>query len=168
MYHLKSILSALLFTLTMPAFAQTAELLKELPKNKEEYLASEKNVLATIDWLENTPVHQEEQKHKEQYTLLIGWITNSANVTIEINESTTPFTKKNGDLLIFFLGGWTRYSLTHNYSNDVVQGSVAGIKSVLKMYQTGEFKKDKDMKKLLELEEKGELENWVMEQLGKK
>ena len=168
MYYLKPILSVLFFTLSISAFAQSAELLKDLPTTKEEYLASEKNVLATIDWLESTPVHQEEQKHKQQYTLLIGWITNSANVTVEINEATTPFLKKNGDLLIFFLGGWTRYALTHSYSNDVVQGTVAGLKSVLKMYRTGDFKKDKDLKKLLDLEEKGELEKWVVEQLGKK
>ena len=69
--------------LAFSAQAQEADLLSELPQTKEQFIASEKNVLATIRWLETTPVKIDEDKHRQQYTLLMGWISKSPTVTIE-------------------------------------------------------------------------------------
>lgn len=66
------------------------------------------------------------------------------------------------------MGGWTRYALQNNYSKDSVQGSIAGIKSAIKVYKTGLLKKDKEMDKLIALDEKGELETWVNNAFAKK
>ena len=43
--------------------AQQAELLNELPQTKEQFIASEKNVLATIQWLEATPAKKPKKKN---------------------------------------------------------------------------------------------------------
>ena len=147
--------------------AQQAELLNELPQTKEQFIASEKNVLATIQWLEATPAKTEEEKRKEQYARLLAWITNSPTVTIEVNEKVLPFTRKNSELLFMFMAGWIRYSLQNNYSKDQVQGTLAGIRCAAKVYKAGELKKDKEMQKLIDLDAKGELENWVKEKLAK-
>jgi hypothetical protein len=151
------------------SFGQPNELLNDLPETKEEFINSEKKVLATIDWLENTPLNQDAEKHKVQYAHLLAWITNSPTVTIEINAKVLTFTKKNSELLIFFIGGWTKYALENNYSKDIIKGSIAGIRCAIKIYKKGiALKKDKEMEKLIALEDKGELENWVTAQLSQK
>ena len=63
--------------------------------------------------------------------------------------------------------GWTRYVLQNGYSKDVIQGNVAGIRSAIKVYRLGNgLKKDKEMEKLIKLDESAGLESWVVTQLG--
>lgn len=157
---------AFMFASTEQVLGQ--ELLNALPSTKEEFVASEKNVLATIDWLEITPFDKEEEKRMAQKALLVGWITNSPTVTLEINAGILTFTKKNPDLMIIFMGGWTKFCLQNNYSQDNIQGSLAGVKDAIKVYKNLSLKKDKEMEKLIELEDKGELENWVKSKMVKK
>lgn len=147
------------------SFAQ--ELLTEVPSTKEEFIASEPKVLATIDWLENTPFNRETEKRKLLNTQLIAWITNSPTVTVELNAGILDFTNKTPELLVLFLGGWTRYALQNNYSKDAIAGSLAGIRSAIKVYKTGLLQKNKELQKLIDLEEKGGLEDWVKKRLNK-
>lgn len=147
--------------------AQSSELLEHLPQTKEQFIASEKNVLATIDWLENTPIKEDEEKHKVQYALLLAWITNSPTVTIEVNADMIKFADKNSELLMMFMAGWTKYALQNNYSKEVTQGTMAGIRCAAKVYKGGGLKKDKEMQKLIDMDDKGELEKWVSEKLAK-
>lgn len=159
----------LIFGIYAASFAQTGELLSELPETKEEFVASEKKVIATINWLEDTPLDQDAEKRKIQYALLVAWLTNSPTVTIEVNSNILTFVKKNSDLLIIFMGGWAKYCLENNYSIDKVKANIAGIKSAIKVYKKDiGIKKDKAMEKIIELDDKGELETWVTEQLAKK
>lgn len=151
-------------------FAQDAELLESLPGDtKEAFIKSEPRVLATINWLENTPLNQQEDKRKMQNALLTAWIINSPTVTIEVNSNILTFTKKNSELLIIFMGGWTKYVLENSYSKDNYAGNLAGVKSAIKVYKMGNgIKKDKAMDKLITLEENGELGQWVKDQMEKK
>lgn len=157
---------AIVCIVTTFAFSSSAQdLLDYLPETKEDFIESEENVLATINWLENTPANEQKEKHKEQYGYLVAWLTNSPTVTLELNASVLEFSKKNSELLIIFMGGWTKYVLENDYSKDAVKGTVAGLKSVIKVYNAGGLKKDKNVKKLIELEAAGELENWVKERI---
>jgi hypothetical protein len=158
----------LIFTSNL--FAQKAELLESLPGDtKEEFIKSEPKVLATINWLENTPLNQEEAKRKEQYALLTAWLVNSPTVTIEVNSKVLTFTKKNSELLIIFMGGWTKYVLENPYSKNNFQGNLAGVRSAIKVYKMGNgLKKDKAMEKIIAMEENGELEKWIKEQMEMK
>lgn len=165
----KNLLVILFLTfISSTAWSQETTLLDILPTTKEEFIASEKKVLATIHWLENTPLNQEQEKRKEQNALLIAWITNSPTVTIELNSSVLPFTKKNNSMLLFFMGGFTKYVLENNYSKDKTACTLAGIRSAMTVYKKGvDIKKDKEMEKLIATEEKGELETWVRSKLEK-
>ena len=70
---------------------------------------------------------------------------------------------------MFFMAGWTKYVLENNYSKDETKGNLEGIRCVIRIYKKGAgMKKDKAMEKIVELEDKGELEKWVAEQLAKK
>lgn len=166
----KKILSVFVFVFSV-SFAQFAfgqELLTKVPSGKDEFKASEKNVIATIDWLEKTPFDTEESKRKNQQALFIAWVSDSPTVTIELNADILTFTKKNPDLLVTYMGGWTKYCLENNYSRDVIQGTMEGIRSVIRVYKSQSLKKDKEVEKFFALEEKGELESWVKSTLNKK
>jgi hypothetical protein len=167
---IKTVIAFLFFASAVanPIKAFSQELLNDLPTTKEEFVASEQKILATIEWLEITPFDKDVEKRTNQKALLVAWLTNSPTVTLEVNADVLTFTKKNPDLMITFMGGWTKYSLQNNYSSDNIQGSLAGIKSAIKVYKNLSLKKDKEVEKLIELESKGELENWVKDKMKKK
>jgi hypothetical protein len=149
------------------AFSQSTAMLKALPKTQEEFVASEKEVLATIEWLKTTPPAENEEMRKFQYAILTAWITNSPTVTIELRaEIPLALSKKNKDMLLLFMAGWTKYSLLNNYSKDVVQGNLAGIRMAIEVYKHGWMKKDKEVEKFIDMEKKGELEEWVTKKLS--
>lgn len=164
----KNILLILLFAVATLSAEQCfgQKLLEELPETKEEFIASEKQVLATIKWLETTPFDQNQEKRTMQKELLFTWLTNSPTVTIALNAEILTFNKKNPDLLLIFMGGWARYSLENDYSEDILQGNIAGLKSVIQVYQNLSLKKDKEVEKLIALDSKGELEKWVKEKMA--
>jgi hypothetical protein len=157
---------SILFLFTK-SYAQSDDLLTQVPKTKEEFIATEKNVLATIDWLENTPVNQDKEKRKNQYAMLLAWITETPTVSIGLRAEMIEFSKKNSELLFTFMGGWTRYSLLNNYSKDQVECNLAGIRSAIKVYKSGLLKKDKELEKLIDLDEKGKLKSYIAELLAK-
>ena len=150
--------------------AQTDSLLQNpLPSTKEEFTASEPRVINTVNFLETTPIDKQGDAWREEAALLMAWLTNSPQVTIEMDSKTVTFAKKNPELLMIFMGGWTRYVLQNGYSKDKVQGNLAGIRSAIKVYKAGNgLKKDKDMDKLVKLEDSNGLEDWVAGQLGQK
>lgn len=154
------------FVVSVPAIAQEEELLTDLPATREEFTKSETAVINTVNWLENTPTDKYQEKRKLLTMNLTAWIVNSPSVTINLRDKTTPFIKKNNSLMIYFMGGWTRYSLQNNYSKDEVKCTLAGIRCAMKIYQADKgMKKDKSMDKLIELDGKGDLESWIAEQL---
>lgn len=149
--------------------AQDLEGLRPLPTTKEEFIKSEPSVISVIDWLENNALGKESDKRTALNAVFMAWLTNAPTVTVELNSNVAPLSKKNPDLLMVFMGGWTRYALQNNYSKDPVKCNLAGIRSVLHTYKLGEgAKKDKNIDKLVELDEKNELEAWVTTQLSKK
>jgi hypothetical protein len=150
--------------------AQTDSLLHNpLPTTKEEFTASEPKVLNTINYLETTPIDKQHDAWRDQAAMLMAWLTNSPEVTVDIDSKTVTFGNKNPELLMIFMGGWTKYVLQNGYSQDKVQANVAGIKSAIKVYKLGNgLKKDKEMDKLIKLDDGGGLEAWVVAQLGQK
>jgi len=166
MNRLKTGITALFIGFTMAVSAQDAKLLDKIPEKKEDYKASEPKVIATVNWIENTPLDEKEEMHKLQYGLLIGWISGSPSVTLTLHGYIMDYMKKNDEMLIFFMGGWTRYVLENDYSDDLVQCNLAGIRSMIKMYKTGKLKKDKKMQQLVDMDAEGKLEAWVKEQIG--
>ena len=146
--------------------AQDAKPLMELPK-KKEFKASEPNFLASVDWIENTPFDEQPEMHRHQYAMIVGWMSDSPTVTISLNGYILDYTKKNKELLSFFMGGWGRYVLQNNYSEDELQGNLAGLRSMIRIYKTGKLNKDDAMQRLVDLDEKGELEEWVKKEIKK-
>lgn len=85
--------SLLFFLLITTSLCLTQNLLSELPTTNEEFIESEEQVLATINWLETTPFDEQEDKREKQKALLFAWLTNSPTVTLELNADVLTFTK---------------------------------------------------------------------------
>lgn len=133
-------------------------------ESKEDYTKYEKDVIACANWMENSPLIKD-NKRIEANSFFITWLTGSPTVTVSIDaDFVVKYTEKNPDLLVIFMAGWARYSLENNYSKDIQKGYYEGYKSIINVYKKGVgVKKDKNMEKLIKLYEKGELENWITE-----
>ncbi len=82
----------IVFSTTEQAFGQ--DLLEVLPTTKEEFIASEKRVLATIAWLEKMPIDKEVEKKK---------LTKSI-VNYMDNECTNGYFRNQYKLINFYKG----------------------------------------------------------------
>ena len=80
------------------------------------------------------------------------------------------FIKINPELVMPFTAGWTKYSLDNDYSEDVVQGTKAGVETVINFYRKnrGYLKKDGNIEKYEKLMENGKLETEINKKLNKK
>ena len=156
----------LLIGVSANSFAQDSELLTSIPKTKKGYLISEKNVLATINWLERTQLNDDAEKHAKQLNLLTEWMVTTPTVNITINKDIVTF---RGVLTTMFMAGYTKYALENNHSKDELKRNLAGVRTAMKFYKNGnDLRIDGEMDALIELEAKGELEKWVKDQLAKK
>ena len=157
-----------LLSLTPFAMAQNFEVPKNYElKKAEDYAKYEKEIIDCVNWLENTPIDEERAKREEANVFLMVWMTGSPNVSIEINASILGSIDKNKELLLIFMGGWTKYAIENPIDQkDLIKCNMAGLKSVIKVYKMGNgVKKDKNIEKLAKLDESGGLEKWVKDQL---
>ena len=138
-------------------------------KEVSDFTKYEKDVIDCVTWLENTPVDEQKSKRSEANKFLIQWASGSPNITISINSNIVNFSDKNPVLLVIFMGGWVKYALENpDYKDDEVKCNLAGLRSVIKVYEKGNgMKKDRNVEKLIKLEKKGKLEEWVKQHLKK-
>ncbi len=94
-------------------------------------------------------------------------MSGTPDVSIEIRAEIVNFYDENKDLLTLFVGGWTKFALENPaIKDDVVKGNVAGLKSAIKVYKKGiSITKSPAMEKLVKIDEKNGLEQWVKKQL---
>ena len=163
-------ISIILFLLGSSLYGISQESL--IPQNyslekAEDYSKYEKEVVKCIEWLEATPLNEQEKLRDDVNTFVGKWINGSPTITVELNANTSVYFKKNVELLPYFLCGWTKHMLQHPEDNkDVVKGNLAGLRSVIRIYQKGiKVKKDKEIEKLIKLENDNKLENWIRDQL---
>ena len=91
------------------------------------------------------------------------WITGSPTVSIEIKEEIVSFLGINPDLLMIFMGGWTKYSLETKDFNNKIKGNQMGIEAVIDFYLKNKenLKKDKNVEKYIKLREEGKLNEYI-------
>ena len=152
-----------LIALTRFAIAQTYEVPKDYQlKVKEDYAKYEPQVISTVDWLQQTSWDDDQDKRKDANAFLMAWITGSPNVTITIGSPLMKLVNKNPDLLMTFMGGYTKYALQHKDAPDVHAANVAGLKALLSKYQSDKnHKKDSAVEKLIKVDQDGKLDEWA-------
>jgi flagellar motility protein MotE (MotC chaperone) len=139
----------------------------EVPKNyvfkaKTDYEPYEPQVISTINWLQATSWDDEKQKQKEANAFLVVWLTGSPSVSIDVSAALIKLTEKNPDLLITFMGGYTKYALQNKTDFDKKKANLEGVKALLDKYKMEKsHKKNKDVEELIKLNQDGTLSNWT-------
>ncbi len=138
-------------------------------KAEEDYKKYEQELMATITWLEKQPINEYQEERKVANVFMMAWLTGSPYVTIELHGGVLTFSAKNADLLVTFMGGWTKYALANpEAADDLTAANLAGLESVIEVYQLNKgngMKKDKAVEKLIALQKDGKLKQWVKDQL---
>jgi hypothetical protein len=149
------------------SFSQTFVVPKNIKlQNQKDYKRYEKDIINCATWLESTPVDKETEKRKDAGRFLMQWMMGATNVSVDLNLKVLPFAESSPDMLVYFMGGWTRYSLLNPGDTDKVHENLAGLKSVLNVYRANPTQtRDVSLDKLLSYNNGGDLEAWVKEQI---
>ena len=145
----------------------------QIPQNynlvkAEDYAPYEQDVINSVKWLADIPINQNVGKREEANAFLMKWMLGSPNLKIVVHPEIVTFSS-NPEMLIAFLGGWTKYSLeTKDYSNQL-KGNIAGIENAIFVYNKNKkiIGKDKNIEKYIKLQSKGKLENEIAKILAK-
>ena len=163
---IRNLLTMLFFLCNITGFSQDFKVPTSFdPKGPAESFAKyNQDFFKAHDWLVgNSP---NDANRKEINGFVIGWLTGTPDVTLEIRTETLTFMEDNPQYLPIFMAGWAKYALETNDA-DMVKGTVAGINSTLAFYE--KFKADLGKSKALEtyakLREKGKLEDDVRKKL---
>ncbi|QEM11610.1 hypothetical protein [Mucilaginibacter rubeus] len=137
-------------------------------KEKADYAKYEEDVIKGIDWLQDTPWALEEQKRMETNAFLMKWIQGSPSVNIEINNSVAKMTEKNPQLIMTFMGGFTKYALQNKSAFDKNKANQAGVKSVIDKYVLEtDHKNNSLLNKLTKIDKEGKLADWMASDFNK-
>lgn len=163
------ILFVALASLSITAKAQTFHVPEDYTlKEKTDYAKYEEDVIKGIDWLQDTPWPLEEQKRMETNAFLMKWIQGSPTVSIEINSSVAKMTEKNPQLLMTFMGGYTKYALQNKTAFDKNKANQAGVKAVIDKYVVEtDHKNNSLLNKLTKIDKDDKLPDWMASDFNK-
>ncbi|WP_299339393.1 hypothetical protein [uncultured Psychroserpens sp.] len=137
--------------------------------SEADYKKHQQDALDAINWLENTPLNEQESKRKNVSAFVMQWLTGTPTVTISVSAYIVEVAEKNPDLLLTFLAGWAKHAIENSRKLNEMEGNVAGMKSVLKVYENNKdsgIKKDRALEKLLKKKSDKDLEKWITKKLN--
>lgn len=123
-----------------------------------DYERLEPLVIKAYDRLRSSPVDQAPEERKQLGAFLLQWITGSPSVSIEISEGLVPYIDQ-ADLLVIFMGGWTKYELQNKGSSKKDQSALFATEEVIGFYKANvkALGKNKEVEKLAKMQEEGKL-----------
>lgn len=160
---MKTLTILILVLFALGAVAQEFNVPQDVKLEKAaDYDLYESDVIAAVDWLAATPIDAQPDKRKQVNAFLMKWISGSPKVRIEIKPNIVNFLE-DADLLMIFIGGWTKYNLQSKKLDDNINGTKAGIEAVIDLYQMNRSKmsKNKGVEKYIKMKEKGTLQEYI-------
>lgn len=133
------------------------------PDDYDEY---KPDIIRTVTWLETTPINKEPDKRREATRFLFQWISGAPDVSVQMQKYVADLTAQEPELLLLFMGGWARYQIQHPEVKDPVLLNTEAIKTLLNGYQKGGIKRNQQLDKLLDMNAKGTLSDWIKKQLA--
>ncbi|WP_281763452.1 hypothetical protein [Neptunitalea lumnitzerae] len=135
-------------------------------ESEADYKAYETKVLEAIDWAAYTPVNTETDKRKKVNAFLLEWMSGTPYIDIVVSDGLVPY-MEHPECFMVFMSGWTKYSLTHNYTNNELDCALAGTEHVIIFYEKNKSALGKigSIEKLIKLQKKGKLKNYIEKQL---
>lgn len=149
------------------ASAQTSPVPKTYSlKTPADYSKHEKDVINVIEWLERTSWGSKNTERPYADAFLMAWLSGSPTVDIELGDDILlKIMEKNKDLLVSYMGGYTKYALQNRQADntfDITKAKLAGYKALISKYSIEKSRnKDKNVDMLAQLERDGKLEDWV-------
>ncbi|MEM6349002.1 MAG: hypothetical protein AAF927_34265 [Bacteroidota bacterium] len=154
--------STLIFVSLSTISAQDFTAMANIKLDKEEdYRNSEEELKQCIKYLNEVGLDGNEISRQYAKMFAMRWLIGSPYVTLEIGPIATKLAKKNPDLLINYMGGWTLAAL-ENPETTAEEGNLAGVRTVYEYVKAGNaVKLDGTLKKLMKAGDAGELEAWI-------
>jgi hypothetical protein len=135
--------------------------------SQQDYTRAEPDVIRCIAFLETAPMGHAQRKAANRF--LLEWLTGTSHVNVQVLPYVIDLAGKNTDLLSVYLGGWSRLVLQSDKSPEELDCHLAGVRSVLKAYQSCEgIESDDALDALVALEKDGKLGAWVKEKMEAK
>ena len=127
----------------------------------EDYAQYEQDVVNAIEWVLNTPVDEQLSKRVKANAFIMKWLTGSPTVKVEIHPEIVSFIDSGHDLMMPFLGGWTKYCIeTKDYDNKVA-GNLAGLEAVMEFYEENDLPKNKKIEDYIKLHKNDKLKGYI-------
>jgi hypothetical protein len=137
----------------------------------EECMAAEKDILSAIDYLFNTPINNNDRNQLATKEYLLQFMTDCHYFKLSLDAKILTFingdSEYKGDLMIIFASGCTKYYLqTRDFSNKL-EATINGLEMTIDYYKKNKktFKNISEMEKLLQLQQKGKLQQFVIDRI---
>ncbi|MEO6521464.1 MAG: hypothetical protein ABIN91_07300 [Mucilaginibacter sp.] len=133
--------------------------------DEQDYLKYQPDVLKAIDWFQQTPWNEKRLERTQVSEFLMAWIEGCPYVTVETSDDINELGDNNNDLLVAYLGGYTKYLLLNSELSFKNDARMAGMKALFAKYEKDKaFKSDKKVEELMNLDQKA-LQDWLSAQL---
>ncbi|RZJ67794.1 MAG: hypothetical protein EOO50_04250 [Flavobacterium sp.] len=142
----------------------------EVPTNfnhkiDSDYAKHENDLIAAVNWLQNTPYSDQKEKRSRVNAFVTKWVEGSPDVKITLYEDIVTFMDCR-DCLTLYMGGWAKYQLETNDKSQI-KGNVAGLETAIVFYEKNKtgLGRIRGLEKYAKLKEKGKLESeleWIL------
>jgi hypothetical protein len=141
------------------------------PSDKKEFGKFKDDFMNAVNWYENTPFNEQQDSHESAAAFIMKYLMDSPDVDAVLDGSVLKVAEKNPQMLTIYMGSYARLAFeSPKGKQDHIKCSIAALKSVMKFYKANidkGLKKDKNIVKLVEADEKNELEKWIKDNGGK-
>ncbi len=114
-------------------------------------------ILACIDWLQETGIDESYEARKTANAYLLQWVSRSPEVQVELHVDIVDLAQRNPDLLAIYIAGWAEFALSSQREYPSVEGHIKGMEAVVRFYKDNRegLNRDRFIEKLIKQEKKG-------------
>jgi len=159
----KLLLIFILLIATSKLFAQNLPRFDQYKfDEKSDYKLADTAVLQTANFLLSTPIDQNIPTRLKAGQFVMRWMEGTPDYTFSLEQTPIKYLSGNVDLMLLYMTSMAKYAL-ENKSNDVKVTTFNGVKILLGYVNNpaNDVKKDKNLKKLSDENNKGNLENFL-------
>jgi hypothetical protein len=129
---------------------------------KSEYKLADTAVLQTANFLLSTPIDQNVPTRLKAGQFVMRWMEGTPDYTFSLEQTPIKYLSGNVDLMLLYMTSMAKYAL-ENKSNDVKVTTINGVKILLGYVNNpaNDVKKDKNLKKLSDVNDKGNLDDFL-------
>jgi hypothetical protein len=144
-------------------FAQSLPKFDQYKFNKDsDYKLADSAVLQTANFLLSTPIDQNIPVRLKAGQFVMRWMEGTPDYTFSLEQAPTKYLSGNVHLMLLYMTSMAKYAL-ETRSSDVKAITINGVKTLLAYVNNpvSNVKKDKNLKKLSDANDKGNLEYFL-------